>query len=281
MHSLRLHNDEEYSDLVIKCRGSTYNVHRAIVCTRSEFFAAACRWPASGSYQMPKRRRGDGTNNLSTSPLDQNPKDAIKTVDLDDDDPVAVWAMVQYLYHLEYPEPTKEMEQKLLNKAKQPVLLLSGANMFLGANRTEEQSGTADSTEHDGWAILYRHAKIFSLGDKYGLPGLKYFARGKFENSASPGQTSGTWGDLVACMKEVYTGTPQHERGLRDPMKSILRRNMHLIKQKVVQDLMTAIPQISIDVLMDYHDTPLLPKKRRSAPLIPSVPNDGAPWIKQ
>ncbi|KAK3338099.1 hypothetical protein B0H65DRAFT_477731 [Neurospora tetraspora] len=38
-----LYSSGEYSDLVISCGGRKYHVHRAIVCTQSEFFSAACR----------------------------------------------------------------------------------------------------------------------------------------------------------------------------------------------------------------------------------------------
>lgn len=44
----RLYSSEEYSDLLISCRGNEYHVHKAIVCTQSDFFAAACR----GSFKV-------------------------------------------------------------------------------------------------------------------------------------------------------------------------------------------------------------------------------------
>ncbi|KAK3946535.1 hypothetical protein QBC32DRAFT_225916, partial [Pseudoneurospora amorphoporcata] len=50
-----------------------YHVHRAIVCTQSEFFSAACR----GSFKARK-------------------------IDLPDDDPRLVHIMVHYLYHFDY-----------------------------------------------------------------------------------------------------------------------------------------------------------------------------------
>ncbi|KAK4245719.1 hypothetical protein C7999DRAFT_33934 [Corynascus novoguineensis] len=72
----RLYSSGEYSDLVISCRREEYHVHRAIVCTQSEFFAAACRT----SFKEAQEGK----------------------VDLPDDDPRLVHIMIHYLYHFDY-----------------------------------------------------------------------------------------------------------------------------------------------------------------------------------
>lgn len=38
-----LHDIGVYSDLKIKCGTSAKDIHRSIVCTRSDFFGAACK----------------------------------------------------------------------------------------------------------------------------------------------------------------------------------------------------------------------------------------------
>ena len=38
----RLHLGGKYSDLTVKCNSREYNVHRAILCSRSGFFDGAC-----------------------------------------------------------------------------------------------------------------------------------------------------------------------------------------------------------------------------------------------
>ena len=40
---------EKYSDLIIRCGDRVFKVHRAIVCPRSHFFAAACDGPFQAS----------------------------------------------------------------------------------------------------------------------------------------------------------------------------------------------------------------------------------------
>jgi hypothetical protein len=37
-----LYKDGKYSDLSIVCGESTYRAHKALLCTRSQFFAKAC-----------------------------------------------------------------------------------------------------------------------------------------------------------------------------------------------------------------------------------------------
>ena len=49
----RLYSSGDYSDLVISCRGEEHNVHKAIVCTQSEFVAAACRIGFKVSWHSP------------------------------------------------------------------------------------------------------------------------------------------------------------------------------------------------------------------------------------
>ncbi|KAF6806798.1 BTB/POZ domain-containing protein [Colletotrichum sojae] len=79
-----LYEDSQYSDLTIASRDCEYPVHKAIVCPRSEYFAAQCR--ESGA----KAARGNYLH-------------------LPDDDPQAIGMVVRYLYLLDYTsEPTPD-----------------------------------------------------------------------------------------------------------------------------------------------------------------------------
>ncbi|KAI6810336.1 hypothetical protein KC332_g11238 [Hortaea werneckii] len=72
----------EYSDLTIKCGDRTFQVHKNIICTRSEYFAAACV---------------TGTIELQSSADPNAAKD-----DPSLDDPDAVKLMIDFLYLHDY-----------------------------------------------------------------------------------------------------------------------------------------------------------------------------------
>ncbi|CVL07633.1 uncharacterized protein FMAN_14510 [Fusarium mangiferae] len=69
----------DYSDLTISCGKDQYHVHKAIICPRSPFFKAAC----DGKFKEAQTG----------------------TIDLPDDDPIAVRMMIEYLYHATYMPP--------------------------------------------------------------------------------------------------------------------------------------------------------------------------------
>jgi hypothetical protein len=66
----------KFSDLTIKCRGESFKVHKAVVCSRSPFFMKAC---------------------------DSNFQEASSgVITLDDDHPEAVKRMISFFYTLDY-----------------------------------------------------------------------------------------------------------------------------------------------------------------------------------
>ncbi|KAG4261291.1 hypothetical protein FPRO03_11842 [Fusarium proliferatum] len=71
----------DYSDLTISCGKDQYRVHKAIICPRSHFFKAAC----DGKFKEAQTG----------------------TINLPDDDPIAVRMMIEYFYHATYTPPAR------------------------------------------------------------------------------------------------------------------------------------------------------------------------------
>ncbi|QDS69506.1 hypothetical protein FKW77_007015 [Venturia effusa] len=73
----RLYQSGQYTDLVITCSGHTFTAHKGVVCMQSSFFENACK----------KNTFKEGETGV---------------IDLPDDDPAAVKAMLEFFYLVSY-----------------------------------------------------------------------------------------------------------------------------------------------------------------------------------
>ncbi|CAD0085118.1 unnamed protein product, partial [Aureobasidium vineae] len=101
-------------DLTITCGSDAYKVHKAIICSQSEFFDLACRKHTdaggefeeaqSGIVDIPSRNAGTDAN---TTELEDSRWNA------DVEDPKCVKLMIHYFYHLDYLEiETAKLKEK-------------------------------------------------------------------------------------------------------------------------------------------------------------------------
>ncbi|KAH7215686.1 hypothetical protein DER44DRAFT_653241 [Fusarium oxysporum] len=300
----------DYSDLVISCGKDQYSVHKAIICPRSHFFKAAC----DGKFKEAQTG----------------------TIDLPDDDPVAVRMMIEYLYHDTYApagasihrdgaidahlsdteyDDEKEMRKRELygatfigNKrikrltalpedstvrASQPARFTGFAAFIAsresqrGSDRSRQEHGSSTSTNSVSVqspsqaspnqssstprpspapsptphpprpsapqrpippANLHLHAKVYALGEKYGIQPLKTLALRKFESEAQFHLHSD---DFLQGIREAYTSTVETDRPLRDVVVTILRSNKGLLKKESVKEVLKETG-LGFDLLMDF-----------------------------
>ncbi|KAF4342500.1 amino acid transport gap1 [Fusarium beomiforme] len=298
----------DYSDLVISCGKDEYRVHKAIVCPRSHFFKAAC----DGGF-----------------------KEAHKgTIDLPDDDAVAVRMMIEYLYHHTYAPPGSKIQREIDldayisdteydDEKERSKMELYGA-IFIGnkrvkklAERPEDKRPTfaqenaaltstppvtpappppqqpAAPTPSQGMfgprpapaqtppfsfgnsaqsqnqpqstpsppprppkrpaapippPNLCLHAKVYALGEKYGIQTLKALALQKFKDEV---QFHLGRRDFLQAMREAYTSTVDEDRPLRDAVVRILKDNKFLLKRKPVQTIVQET-KLGFDLLMQF-----------------------------
>ncbi|KAK3717653.1 hypothetical protein LTR37_005720 [Vermiconidia calcicola] len=74
----RMHANEQYTDLIITCSGHEWKVHKFCLCAQSDFFHSAC----GDSF-----KEGNGSK-----------------INLDDDDPQTVEALIHYFCCFDYGE---------------------------------------------------------------------------------------------------------------------------------------------------------------------------------
>lgn len=156
-----------YSDLTIVCGSDTYNVHKAIICPQSSFFRVACQ---------PGRFQEGTTNviNITASSGRNKPVGQVK--------PVEAIEPVEPAKPTEPTEPTEsdvvpEFDWDLDVETTTSVKLM--IHYFYPHDYLERETTQTDGvTVHE--VLLDEHARMYAMGEKYGILGLKTVALTKF-----------------------------------------------------------------------------------------------------
>ncbi|KAG2161265.1 hypothetical protein VTO58DRAFT_104176 [Aureobasidium pullulans] len=208
----KLQESGAYSDFQIVCGSDTYHVHKAIICPQSEFFRAACRPHTfrEGETNVIKISAGPGRDiAFYSQPLDESDFDW----DLDVETTATVKLMVCYLYRHDYLE--EETTEALKKK-----LTLCG---------TSNRKG-----------LLAEHARMYAMGEKYGISGLKALAVAKFKNLFIHCHDG-----LAAALIIAFKGTPDTDRELRELVFMKLHPYRKAYKENAeVQAVISRVPDL-------------------------------------
>jgi hypothetical protein len=120
-------------------------------------------------------------------------------------------------------------------------------------SQTDIPGGTAADKSGDQ---LLRHARIYTLAEKLGMPALKSLAHGKIHKVKSSPQAE------LSYARYVYTHTPDTDNTIRKPVASYWANQSHLLRHEVGDDfkkLCIEVPEFSFDVL-----TIILDRKEKS-----------------
>ncbi|CAD0095333.1 unnamed protein product [Aureobasidium mustum] len=204
-----LHESGAYSDFKIVCGPETYNVHRNIVCPQSDFFRAACRPHTfregkTGIVTIPANAGRD--MGALSSPL--APEEF--SWDLDVEDVKTIKAMIHYFYHHDYPsdKPTHVDHAKL-----------TSANIAKG--------------------VLAEHAKMYAIGEKYGIAGLKGLAAKRFGEDFQ-----NTFAGLGTAIVIAFKSTPETDQTLRKLIVDKLCSYRWVAANGVVDEAVEQIPEL-------------------------------------
>ena len=120
---------------------------------------------------------------------------------LPDDDLDAVGCFLQFLYNGEYfPRIIKGPTGEEYLEKDETIIPVA------------DSSGAADIDEDGGH--LLKHAKVYTLAEKLGMPELKHLAHAKIHriNSTAKGE--------LAYARFVYANTPREDTTIRNPIAS-------------------------------------------------------------
>ncbi|KAH8701349.1 hypothetical protein GQ44DRAFT_732969 [Phaeosphaeriaceae sp. PMI808] len=214
----------KYSDLTITCGSDVYSVHKAIVCPLSDFFEKAEMFPVGKEAAEAK-------------------------IDLPDDDPEAIKLLISFFYEAEYePElPRIKYTQAgiwTVTVPKQDDYMydfpIRAHEAFVCAECTAPQPPDADASQ------LMVHARMYEVGDKYNVAGLKQLALLKFDRACAK-----YWDDELfapaAC--HALSTTMEHDKGLRDVVSYVISEHMELLNKPEVEALLNEFNGLAVQVL--------------------------------
>lgn len=261
----------EYSDLVIICGDSVWDVHKAIVCARSTFFKNAERFP---KCEVSYRKRD--MKSILMSSYQATDKETIK---LPADEPDVVRRLIQYLYEAEYnpklPDGSisKHAVKTVPDELRQPDYHYSFPHTCKPKcpdyyricphhNCTRDTCGEhcvnftckiccppgarLPAAEGDASQLLL-HAKMYEMGDKYDVIGLQDLAREKFLRACAVYYHDERF---TQAARHAFSTTPDHDIGLRDVVKDVIWEHMDLLKKAEVQALVQDSKGLAMTLLM-------------------------------
>jgi hypothetical protein len=248
-------------------------VHKAILCPRSSFFAAACR---HGKVSFSTSKRITSKQIVKTKSLTSNGQEALTNkINLPEDDPELIQLMIDYLYRLDYdhtngktssrdvielrPEPTSIRDSEAPDDAP-AIYQPEDFQLFRRRQITEEANkknkGRISFDEHRetndlDWPRspktgLATHARMYALADKYQISGLKALAQRKFQKAALQHWNSE---EFAPALHTVYTSTLEEDRGLRDVVISTISRD-RLLEKPEVRTAVKELPELAFGLLM-------------------------------
>jgi uncharacterized protein YihD (DUF1040 family) len=198
-------------------------VHKATVCSQSEFFRLACR-KRNGSEADSQGDFKEAQTGTVDIPRSNNIDSVDDGWDVDAEDPKSVKLMIHYLYHMDY------LEVETAKLKAQPI----AEHLY-------------DHDLKDG--ILIDHAKMYAMGDKYGIPGLKSLARTKFNEALQY-----TGAGLVKAMRITYTSTVDLDKDLRLVIVDTLHGNMSIcLNTPEVDRAIKELPELAHALLRQMH----------------------------
>ncbi|KAH8728872.1 hypothetical protein GQ44DRAFT_737104 [Phaeosphaeriaceae sp. PMI808] len=233
-----------YSDLTVTCGQDIYKVHKVIVCSRTVFFANAIKFPGKESKEA--------------------------TVDLPEDEPEVIKLLMQYLYEGEYQPFFMESPSIKTDLHQQTT-----AHSCHDRNYYCQNYGTFRVCDHhicgsqcgytcegfecnicmpnhpklDGTASqLLVHSKMYEIGERYDVQGLKELAKEKFRIACDEFWSTS---DFPQAAHHAFSSTIADDTGLRTIVCQILANHMELIEKEEVAALLTEFNGLAYGLLKE------------------------------
>lgn len=189
------------------CGSDTYYVHKAIICPQSDWFTAACR---------PDTFK-EGKTNIIDIPASAGRDDSTNPLihsddfdwDLDVETTTSVKRMIHYFYHHDYLEQWRSLSYWW---------------------RT---------------GLFAEHSRMYAMGDKYGIPGLKAVALAKLCDLDDLAFSANM---VRAAPVIAFNSTPDSDQPLREAIVELIdvfHQAPIIRNNKLLQKAISTIPELA------------------------------------
>jgi hypothetical protein len=98
---------------------------------------------------------------------------------------------------------------------------------------------------------LVFHAKMYEIGDRYNVVGLKDLSKEKFQGACTK-----FWDDpkFAEAAHYAFSTTPDNDKGLRKIVSETLVKHMQLLKKPEIESLMTEFNGLALGILLAKAD---------------------------
>ncbi|KAL5364577.1 hypothetical protein BJX96DRAFT_179082 [Aspergillus floccosus] len=148
----------------------------------------------------------------------------------------------------------EKLGQSAQRRIKLPDENVEAFGYFLQYQYTRDYFTSAIASEHeqvvgeidDSGEELLKHARVYTLAEKLGIPSLKHLAHSKIHriNSSSQGE--------LAYARYVYTHTPSDDETIRKPVAAFWAQRSYVLRHEAEEEfkrLCLDVPEFSFDVL--------------------------------
>ena len=152
-------------------------------------------------------------------------------IDLPDDDPAAVEAMLEFLYTLKY---TVDAPSDCIHDNGEEQLL----------------PGSGKGLEQLSSPQLVFDISMYRVGDKYGIQGLKDLTAEMFATTLGWDTECIDAQALAALIRLIYDSTPESDQGLRHHVLGYAKRHLkHLLAMEDFKNVLMEVPEFTYQLL--------------------------------
>ena len=131
-----------------------------------------------------------------------------------------------------------------------------------------EEDTSISVPDHEGKALL-RHARVYTLAEKFGMPALKSLAHSKIHRTVSTARGE------IAYARYVYQQTSADDNVIRRPVAAFWAQRSHVLRHEAEEEfrgLCLEFPQFGFDVLSLVLDSREKGKSSSSVEIVSSQP---------